>query len=146
MDAVLALKNSITANRVGARPRIPAPRGRHLLRSSGLTQASGRRSAPACRWACPAPSPPDVGRVTLSLSLGTRGRPPRICCPQVCAGTSQAPESRGKKAPRPRPRAASPAGGAMTGSGGARLRVALCCGRGAFLEEATSPWGLSMRS
>lgn len=34
----------------------------------------------------------------------------------------------------------------MTGSGGARLRVALCCGRGAFLEEATSPWGLSMRS
>lgn len=34
----------------------------------------------------------------------------------------------------------------MTESGGARLRAALCCGRGAFLEEATSPWGLSMRS
>lgn len=57
MDAVLALKNSITANRVGARPRIPAPRGRHLLRSSGLTQASGRAGGLRLRAAGLAPPP-----------------------------------------------------------------------------------------
>lgn len=112
MDAVLALKNSITANRVGARPRAPtrvwAPHGRAPPAGLGPDPASGRRSAPACRSACPAPpsgtpAPRDVGPVSLSLSPGSCGRPPRICCPQVCAGTSQAPESRGKKAPRPRP-------------------------------------------
>lgn len=147
MDAVLALKNSITANRVGARPRAPPPHPGPprppppAVLGPDPSLGPGRRSVPACRWACPAPSPPDVGRVTLSLSLGTRGRPPRICCPQVCAGTSQAPESRGKKAPRPRPRAASPAGGAMTGSRGARLRAALCCGRGGLPGGSDIPLG-----
>lgn len=61
MDAVLALKNSITANRVGARPRAPpphpGPRGRHLLRSSGLTQASGRAGGLRLRAAGLAPPP-----------------------------------------------------------------------------------------
>lgn len=69
MDAVLALKNSITANRVGARPRAPPPHpgpprppppavlGRHLLRSSGLTQASGRAGGLRLRAAGLAPPP-----------------------------------------------------------------------------------------
>lgn len=63
MDAVLALKNSITANRVGARPRAPPPHPGPprppppVVLGPDPSLGPGRRSAPACRWACPAPPP-----------------------------------------------------------------------------------------
>lgn len=105
MDAVLALKNSVTANRVGARLTAVHPQ-KDSPRASQHPQSPAQPSRSLSRQACvlPGRAPhlhtawPGLPRLPESPLLQTgvpcphtphSVAPPRICCPPVCAGPSQ---------------------------------------------------------